>query len=280
MKRLIVIAIALFALQANAQDTLTIERDLATLKERGVAAELRSKTAKRNPETGRSTLDLVDAYTKGVIADARGRIVLFITEADDPAWIRTNSIALLEPADALIALLEAEGADLSSLMELNDKWFPEQVAEDDEAARRVWEEDLAERGVPLILSLFTFEVAEDGGVRPSFGVKNISDQAVTGVTIEVLGFSQHGDVVRDRSAGMATHYATLTGRVRPGDIALFSYTDLPLFRNRSTACMEVRKINVTFEDETTATIDFMLPTARLAPENYKTMGECSRVGSE
>jgi hypothetical protein len=95
----------------------------------------------------------------------------------------------------------------------------------------------------------------------------------------VIGFNQYGDVVRDKSTGMATHFATLTGTIRPGDVALFSYTDSALWSNRSTTCIEIRKVVVTFQDGSSATVDYQLKEARTSPGTYHVMGECSRAGS-
>lgn len=279
MNRLILIACALLVLPAKAQDSTVVPPDLSALRERGVAAEIRSKTTRRNPETGRSTIGLIEAYTRGVIADAGDNLVLFLPEEEDPAWIRPNTVALLEPADTLIDLLEAEGRDVTVLRELNDKWFPRLSESEDAAVLKAWEEELVARGVPVILSMFRFEVTEAGDVLPSFGLKNISNRTVESVTIELLGFNEYGDVVRDRSTDMATHYATLGGTIRPGDTALYSYTDMPLWNNRSTACIEIRRIVATFQDGTAATVDYQLKEARMSPDLYPIMGECSRAGS-
>lgn len=279
MRSLIVIAIALVVLPARAQDSTTTERDLTGLRARGVPAEIRSKTTKRNPETGRSTIALIDAYTRGVIADARDRLVYFIAEDDDDGWIRTNAVALLEPADGLIALIEADGGDASALRELNDKWFPRMAENADEAIIREWEEKLLAQGVPVVLSMLDFTVSDEGDIHPSFGVKNISKRTVSEVTLEVIGFNAHGDVVRDKSTGMATHYAKLAGTIRPGDSALSNYVDVALWSNRSTTCIEIRKMVVTYEDGTTKTVEYQLKDARLSADMYHAMGECSRPGS-
>jgi hypothetical protein len=279
MRRLIVIAFALAALPARAQDTTAVARDVNALRARGVVAEIRSRTTKRNPETGRSTIATIEAYTRGVIADAHGGLVFFLANDDDEGWVRPNAVALLEPADSLVGLLEGEGRDASALRELTDRWFPRLADGGDAALIRAWEENLREQGVPLVLSMFTFERSDAGDVFPSFGVRNISDRTVEGVALEVIGFNQYGDVVRDKSTGMATHYATLTGTIRPGDVALFSYSETALWSNRSTTCIEIRKMVVTFQDGATATVDYQLKEARTSPDTYHVMGECSRAGS-
>jgi hypothetical protein len=78
---------------------------------------------------------------------------------------------------------------------------------------------------------------------------------------------------------MATHFASLEGTIRPGDVAMSNIADAPLWSNRSTTCIEVRKMVATFEDGSTATVDYQLKEARMSPDVYRTMGECSRPGS-
>jgi len=276
MRATIVIAIALVAFPARAQDTT---RDLPALRARGVPAEIRSRTTKRNPETGRSTIAMIEAYTRGFVADAAEGLVYFLAESDDDGWIRPNAVALLEPADSLIRVLRSEGRDVSALVELNAKWFPRTADQGDEDAIRAWEDQLAARGVPVVLSRFEFHLTDEGGVLPSFALKNISNVTVAGVTIEVIGFNRFGDVVRDRDTGLATHEARMEGTIRPGDVSLVAHGDMPLWVNRATTCIEVRRIIVTFRDETTSTIEYQLKDARIAEDAYHTMGECSRPGS-
>lgn len=279
MRRLIVIVIALVTFPARAQDTTTVERDVSALRARGVPAEVRSRTTKRNPETGRSTIALIEAYTRGVIADAGDGLVYFLAETDDAGWIRPNAVALLEPADSLIGLIEAEGRDASVLRELNQQWFPRLAEDGDEALIREWEGQILARGVPVVIASFGFTVAESGDVSSSFSVKNISERTVSNVTLEVVGFNRFGDVVRDKSTGMATHFAHLEGAIRPGDVALSTIPETVLWSNRSTTCIEIRKVTVTFQDGSTSTVDYQLKEARMSPDTYHVMGECSRPGA-
>ncbi len=279
MRLLIVIAFALVALPVRAQDSTATDRDVSALRARGVPAEIRSKTTKRNPETGRSTIALIEAYTRGVIVDAGNGLVYFVADDDDQGWIRPNAVALLEPADRLVELIETEGRDASVLRALNEEWFPRLAEAEDETVVRAWEARLLDQGVPVVISSFAFVITTGGDVTASFSVKNISARTVANVTLDVVGFNQYGDVVRDRSTGMATHYASLSGEIRAGDVAMSDGSGTALWSNRSTTCIEIRKVTVTFEDGATSTVDYLLKDARMAPDTYQTMGECSRGGS-
>ncbi len=275
MKPWFLLALALLVPAAAAQD----ETDLALLRQRGVSAELQSKTVVRNPETGRSTLAMIEAYTKGVVADARGDLVLFVPEAGDPAWMRVNSIRLLEAADSLIARLETEGREFTALRALNEKWFPAAPAGDDPASLVARERAMRQMGMPVSIGMARFAVNDDGEVRPSFGVKNLADEVIESLRLELLAFSARGDVVRDRDTGLATQVATLEAVIRPGDTAMFTYTDVPLWVNRMTDCVEIRKIEVRFRGGTTKTVDYQLQDARAEPDAFHVMGECSRPRS-
>lgn len=279
MKPWILLAFALLVPRAQAQDTVLVARDLTALKARGVRAEIQSKTVKRNPENGRSTMGMVEAYTVGLIADARGDLVFFISEANDEAWIRTNSVQLLEPATALIAALEAEGAEFPALRALNEKWFPSAPAEDDADSVVIRERAMRQMGMPISIGMARFPVAEDGAVNPTFGIKNLSDANIQSIRVEMIAFSRHGDVVRDRDTGLATQVATLAALIRPGDTAMFTYETGPLWVNRLTDCVELRKLSVQFEDGTSKSVDYQLQDLRPQPDAFHVMGECSRPRS-
>lgn len=279
MKPWILLALALLVPRAHAQDTVPVVRDLNALKARGVRAEIQSKTVKRNPETGRSTLDMVEAYSTGLVADARGDLIFFISQADDEAWIRTNSVQLLEPATALIAALEAEGVEFPALRALNEKWFPSAPAGNDADSMVTRERAMRQMGMPVSIGMARFPVADDGAVNPTFGIKNLAETNVQSIRVEMIAFSRHGDVVRDRDTGLATQVATLTAQIRPGDTAMFTYETGPLWINRMTDCVEIRKLAVQFEDGTSKSVEYQLQDLRPSPDAFHVMGECSRPRS-
>lgn len=221
----------------------------------------------------------VEAYTKGLVGDAKDDLVFFIAEDDDSGWLRTNSVALLESANELIARLEAEGVDIPGLRALNEKWFPAEPATDDPSSLVVRERAMKQMGMPVAISMAEFPIDDEGGVRPSFGVRNISEETIEQVRFEMIAFSNRGDVVRDRDTGLATQVAVLQAIIRPGDTALFKYSDGPLWVNRTSGCVEIRKIEVTFQGGSTHSVDYQLENARLMPDTYRVMGECSRQGS-
>ncbi len=149
------------------------------------------------------------------------------------------------------------------------------LREGQEKAHEQWIRGLRWRNIPIWFTV-DFSVDSAGGVSPRFEINNVSDRRIKYVNVTLVPFNAVGDVATNTIGGSGQFTTSLVGPIEVGAKGVYDYRGSPPHYNRTTRCIEVRRVVVEFMDGTSFTMVNDLGSAR--PDRptpaHKINGEC------
>jgi hypothetical protein len=144
---------------------------------------------------------------------------------------------------------------------------------------------LKDRNIPVYLKDVWFDIDSAGGVGPAYSVVSISAKEIAYVSLTVEAHNAVGDAVQGRVDGQMTHVLSGVGPIPGFGHARFDWSDHPAFYARTTACLEIHKIEIEFLDGTGYTaVDDLKPIWELRDyfddaftERVKPRNECGVI---